>query len=109
MSPLPILKSDSRAGRKAVERLVRRGESVLDSKTLRRAEKIVLDVRKRGDRALLDYARKLDGATAGTVADLALSRFDLKYSNGTLPHESMMKSIELYGSEVIPRVRRQIG
>ena len=32
--------------------------------TLRRAEKIVADVRKRGDRALLDYARKLDGAEA---------------------------------------------
>lgn len=73
MSPLSIVKADSRAGRKAIERLVRRGESVLDSKTLRRAEKIVQDVRKRGDRALLDYARKLDGATAGTAADLALS------------------------------------
>ena len=72
MSPLRIVKAESRAGSKAVERLVRRCESVLDAKTLRRAEKIVQDVRKRGDRALLDYARKLDGATAGTVADLAL-------------------------------------
>ncbi len=71
-TPLKIAKADSRAGLRAVERLVRRGEAVLDSKTLRRAEKIVQDVRKRGDRALLDYARKLDGATAGTVADLAL-------------------------------------
>lgn len=75
MSPLQTLKiakAGSRAGLRAVERLVRRGESVLDAKTLRRAEKIVQDVRKRGDRALLDYARKLDGATASTVADLAL-------------------------------------
>jgi probable LLM family oxidoreductase len=42
---------------------------------------------------------------ARTVADLGLSRFDLKYSNGTLPHEAMMKSIELYGTRVMPKVR----
>lgn len=41
-----------------------------------------------------------------TVAkSLGLSRFDLKYSHGTLPHESMLKSIELYATEVAPRVR----
>jgi probable LLM family oxidoreductase len=43
-----------------------------------------------------------------TVKALGVSRFDLKYSSGTLPHEAMMTSIELYGSEVIPRVRRQL-
>jgi probable LLM family oxidoreductase len=43
-----------------------------------------------------------------TVNALGVSRFDLKYSSGTLPHEAMMKSIELYGTEVIPRVRRQV-
>lgn len=42
---------------------------------------------------------------AGTVRALDLSRFDLKYSAGTLPHELMMRSIELYGTEVVPRVR----
>lgn len=36
---------------------------------------------------------------------LGLSRFDMKYSAGTLPHEAMMASIERYGSEVIPAVR----
>jgi histidinol dehydrogenase len=69
---LKALKTDSRAGRRAVERLIRRGEAVLDAKTLRRAEKIVRDVRRRGDRALLEHARKLDGAAADTVAGLAL-------------------------------------
>jgi histidinol dehydrogenase len=73
VSPLAVVKADSRAGRRAVERLVRRGEAVLDSKTLRRAEKIVRDVRRRGDRALLAYARRLDGADADSVADLALA------------------------------------
>jgi probable LLM family oxidoreductase len=43
-----------------------------------------------------------------TVKALGVSRFDLKYSSGTLPHQAMMKSIELYGTEVIPRVRRQL-
>lgn len=44
-----------------------------------------------------------------TVKALGLSRFDMKYSAGTLPHESMMRSIELYGSEVIPRVRELLA
>ncbi|MFQ4148932.1 LLM class flavin-dependent oxidoreductase [Arthrobacter sp. LAPM80] len=44
-----------------------------------------------------------------TVAKaLGLSRFDLKFSHGTLPHESMMKSIELYATEVAPRVRENL-
>lgn len=42
---------------------------------------------------------------AKAIADLGLTRFDLKYSNGTLPHEKMMRSIELYGTRVAPRVR----
>jgi probable LLM family oxidoreductase len=43
-----------------------------------------------------------------TVKALGLSRFDLKYSNGTLPHDKLMKSIELYGSKVVPLVREQL-
>ncbi|MDD0858181.1 hypothetical protein NHF46_11185 [Arthrobacter alpinus] len=39
---------------------------------------------------------------------LGLSRFDLKYSHGTLPHEAMMKSIELYATEVAPLVRENL-
>jgi probable LLM family oxidoreductase len=46
-------------------------------------------------------ARKI----AATARALGLSRFDLKYSAGTLPHESMMRCIELYGSKVLPLVR----
>ena len=43
---------------------------------------------------------------AQTVKSLGLSRFDLKYSNGTLPHESLMTSIELFGTKVAPLVRK---
>jgi probable LLM family oxidoreductase len=46
-------------------------------------------------------ARKL----ASTIKTLGIQRFDLKYSAGTLPHELMMHSIELYGSKVVPMVK----
>ena len=36
-------------------------------------------------------------------------RFDLKYANGTLSHPAMMKSIELYATQVVPRVRELLG
>jgi probable LLM family oxidoreductase len=40
-----------------------------------------------------------------TVHTLGLSRFNLKYSNGTLAHASAMRSIELFGKVVAPIVR----
>jgi probable LLM family oxidoreductase len=40
---------------------------------------------------------------------LGLSRWDMKYSLGTLPHEKLMKSIELYGTKVAPLVREQLA
>jgi probable LLM family oxidoreductase len=40
-----------------------------------------------------------------TARILGLSRFNLKYSAGTLPHSALMKSIELIGTDVAPRVR----
>ncbi len=42
---------------------------------------------------------------AKTIRALGLSRFDLKYSNGTLPHDLLMTSIELFGTRVAPAVR----
>jgi probable LLM family oxidoreductase len=50
-------------------------------------------------------ARKI----AATAQALGLARFDLKYSAGPLAHDLMMRSIELYGREVIPRVRELIA
>ena len=41
--------------------------------------------------------------------DLSLDRIDLKLSAGTLPHEAMMRSIELYGREVAPRVHAALA
>jgi probable LLM family oxidoreductase len=42
---------------------------------------------------------------ARSIHGLGISRFDLKYSLGTVPHEHLMRSIELYGTVVVPRVR----
>ncbi|HEU4565382.1 MAG TPA: LLM class flavin-dependent oxidoreductase [Gemmatimonadaceae bacterium] len=50
-------------------------------------------------------ARKI----AATARALGLARFDLKYSSGPLAHGLMMRSIELYGREVIPRVRELLA
>ncbi len=46
-------------------------------------------------------ARKL----AKTVSTLGIQRFDMKYSAGSLPHERMMHSIELYATKVVPMVK----
>jgi probable LLM family oxidoreductase len=46
---------------------------------------------------------------AKTAQELGLSRFDLKYSLGTLPHERLMESVRLYGAEVAPLVRAKLG
>ena len=40
-----------------------------------------------------------------TVKVLGVSRFQLKYSMGTLPHQQRMECIRLYAEEVVPRVR----
>jgi probable LLM family oxidoreductase len=50
-------------------------------------------------------ARKI----AATVRALGASRFDLKYSAGTLRHQRLLRSIDLYGREVIPRVRQLLA
>jgi probable LLM family oxidoreductase len=46
---------------------------------------------------------------AETVRLLGLSRFQLKYSFGTLPHDRRMECIRLYGEQVAPRVRELLG
>jgi len=72
------------------------------------------------DRAHFDHEAGPDGALcvgspetvaakiARTIKRLSLSRFDMKYSAGTLPHDRMMSSIELFGTKVIPRVKELV-
>ncbi|MGW5240476.1 LLM class flavin-dependent oxidoreductase [Monashia sp. NPDC004114] len=46
---------------------------------------------------------------AETVGLLGVSRFQLKYSMGTLPHEQRLECIRLYAEEVVPHVRELIA
>jgi hypothetical protein len=46
---------------------------------------------------------------AWVIRLLGLSRFDLAYATGRVPHEQKMATIELYGREVIPRVRELLA
>lgn len=43
---------------------------------------------------------------AHAITSVGASRFDMKYDNGSVPHAHIMKSIELYATEVVPRVRK---
>lgn len=46
---------------------------------------------------------------AATVRQLCVDRFDLKYASGPMPHAQLMRSIELYGTRVIPLVRDMLA
>jgi probable LLM family oxidoreductase len=50
-------------------------------------------------------ARKM----ATSIIALGADRFDLKYSAGPLPHDALMKGIELYGTKVAPMVRELVA
>lgn len=46
---------------------------------------------------------------AATMRTLGLSRFQLKYAVGALPHAARLESIRLYGTEVVPRVKELLA
>jgi probable LLM family oxidoreductase len=46
---------------------------------------------------------------AANLTTLGANRFDLKYGMGGLSHAALMTNIELYGTEVIPRVRELLA
>jgi probable LLM family oxidoreductase len=53
--------------------------------------------------------RTVAAKIARTARALGLSRFDLKYGNGALPHEHLMHAVELYATEVIPLTRELLA
>ena len=50
-------------------------------------------------------ARKI----AETLTSLGAHRFQMKYSTGGIHHDQLMTAIELYGTQVIPRVRELLS
>jgi probable LLM family oxidoreductase len=73
------------------------------------------------DRSSYDFARSLEGALyvgdPKTVAEkiiylrknVGITRFMLHVPLGTMPHEHVMRTIELLGKEVAPRVREEVS
>jgi len=50
-------------------------------------------------------ARKI----AYAIKSVGVQRFDFKYSNGPMAHSKLMKSIELYATQVVPMVRELLA
>jgi len=46
---------------------------------------------------------------AANLLALGANRFDLKYGMGGLSHQALMNAIELYGTQVVPRVRELLA
>jgi probable LLM family oxidoreductase len=46
---------------------------------------------------------------AYAVEALGAQRFDLKYSNGPIPQAHLLRNIELYATEVVPRVKKLLA
>ncbi|MFE7064304.1 LLM class flavin-dependent oxidoreductase [Sutcliffiella sp. NPDC057660] len=75
----------------------------------------------RYERATFDAARSFDGALyvgdPETVAEkiihlrknVGITRFMVHIPVGTMPHDEVMKAIELFGKEVAPIVREEVG
>ena len=73
------------------------------------------------DRAAFDAARSFEGAlyvgdsetVANKIIDLhknvGITRFMLHVPVGSMPHDDVMKAIELLGTEVAPRVREEVS
>ena len=54
-------------------------------------------------------AEKVAKKIAYAIESVGASRFDLKYANGPMPHSKLMKAIELYGTQVVPRVKELLS
>ena len=46
---------------------------------------------------------------ARAIGTLDVGRFDLIYSNGSIPASARLRAVELYGTKVIPRVRELLA
>ncbi|MCB1054062.1 MAG: histidinol dehydrogenase [Acidobacteria bacterium] len=83
--PLKIFGVKTLRGRRALDRLLGRGALVYDRRIERKVERIVRDIRRGGDRALLEAVRRYDGFEAATVADLGLVATTSDRDPGSLP------------------------
>lgn len=62
-------------------------DSSVDPEITRRAEAIVLDVKARGDEAVLEYTNRFDKTNATSVSEFELTQEDLKKALESLPQD----------------------
>ena len=101
--PLVMIHGDFSTGRDAWQRQM---------STIADRDLIVVDRRGYGASPADRDAYTIEGDAADVMdglQGLGVDRFDLKFSNGTMSHEKMMRSIELYGTVVKPRVRELLA
>ncbi|MCU1441544.1 MAG: class flavin-dependent oxidoreductase [Rhodoglobus sp.] len=67
------------------------------------------DVETRAGALFVGSPETVAARIAETIRTLSLSRFDLKYDLLQMPRETRKATIELYGREVIPRVRQLLA
>jgi histidinol dehydrogenase len=67
---MKLIRSGGQSGKAAIEALERRGGAALDA-VLPAVRRIVRDVRRRGDRALLGYAKEFDGLASADALRVA--------------------------------------
>jgi hypothetical protein len=59
--------------------------------------------------AVCGVTRTVAQKIAANLPALGATRFDLKYGIGGLFHAALMRAIDLYGTQVVPRVRELLG
>jgi alkanesulfonate monooxygenase SsuD/methylene tetrahydromethanopterin reductase-like flavin-dependent oxidoreductase (luciferase family) len=64
---------------------------------------------RRGSRTDVGSPETVATKIAANVRALGATRFDLKYGLPGLTHDQLMTTIELYGQQVVPRVRELLG
>ncbi len=101
-----ILKSKSRQGRKLLDQLSRRGESMLSGEVLASAGRIVDDVRRGGDRALMKAVRKYDGFKARSIDELQLAVSPQDDLGEALPGDQLAPGVEQALVRAIAAVER---
>jgi histidinol dehydrogenase len=83
-------------------------ESAQDGTVERDVERILDDVRRRGDAAVLEYTRRYDGVAAETVAALELHGPELRRSRDELPAEQR-EALETAAERIRAFHRRQLA
>ena len=82
-------------------------EAAQDESIERTAAQLLADVKARGDAAVVEYTNRFDGLTAGSLADLEISRDDLQQALENLP-EAQRDALQTAAARVRRYHERQV-